>query len=114
MFQDHAIYARAVPTCGERAQRHIVMRQVSASELNNLVSGNTSLYWICFGISFGFWISLVGVCLAFTFANARIHATFLILCILSAILSSVFFGLAIDAHRKAKRKVKHIKETEIP
>ena len=90
------------------------MHQVSASELDDLVSGNTSLYWTFFGISFGSLISLVGVLFSISVANARIHATFLALCILSAILSSVFYGLAIEAHRKAKRKVKQIKETEIP
>src|SRR5579864_6504413 len=53
MFQDHAIYARTVPSCAEYAQRRVVMHQVSASELNDLVSGNTSLSWIFCGISFG-------------------------------------------------------------
>jgi len=90
------------------------MHQVSASELNDLVSGNTSLYWIFCGISFGSCISLAGVLFSISVVNARIHATLLTLCILSAILSSVFYGLATEAHRKAKRKVKQIKETEMP
>jgi hypothetical protein len=88
------------------------MHQVSASELDDLVSGRTSLYWVLCGIFFGSCISLAGVSISISVVNARIHATFLTLCILSAMLSSVFYGLAAEAHRKAKRKVKQVKETE--
>jgi hypothetical protein len=97
------------PVTIEFAQRWVVMHQVADYELDDLVSGNASLYWTFFGISFGACLSLISVLYSIPVQNPKAYATFFALCVLFGFLSAVFLPLGITAYFRVRRKVKTIK-----